>query len=513
MRLSFSKLFRRTPAPAPVSDPSEGSVVLASYPAAQSTPNRRTIQASVQSARLDISPFERLRMVAISRELERGDALVNRFLDLAEQYSVGPNGLRLRPASADAEWAKLARLEFEGWMPYADIASRQGWSQLESLILRLMLVDGEIFIFLTESEESGRPRVQLLETQCVATPPHLRAYEGRQIVEGVELDANGRPTAYWVALQSAPSPYVGFNQQWERVPAEQIIHVFEPSRPGQVRGLPIFYPVINDILDLQELQGLEMLAAKDAAETSKVINNETGEAHQETSGIGDSLRRRVAAAAAPETEEQRQAYYQQAIGGKTVVLKRGDDMKQFESQRPSVAVQQFWDYVGARAMAGAGLPIEIIIMKSLQGTMTRAALDMANAWFRSRSAALVGHLGRVYEHVIERSHAQGFLPSLPADWRKFRYTPPRSINVDVGRQSVALINEWKAGWRTLDEIANQLGYEWEEILEQKAREMAFAKELAARYGIDRAELIQMTPNETAATAAPASQPQPQDPAA
>jgi capsid protein len=240
------------------------------------------------------------------------------------------------------------------------------------------------------------------------------------------------------------------------------------------------------------LQEFEMLAAKDASETSTVFKLASGEM-----SVKNLIRNRVGVnTQTPDgtaTTAQREEYYQQAIGGRKLILGPGDDAQQFQSNRPSVAVQAFWDYVSARAAAGMGLPLEIIIMRSMQGTMTRAALDMANAFFRCRAAARAESFGRIWEHVI--GSTRSLQAGLPVDWRKIRYTPPRSINVDVGRNSNALINEWKAGLRTLEDIAGELGKDWQEILMQRGIELVRSSEIEKQLGLSPGSILGNPPQQ------------------
>src|SRR5690606_19672887 len=119
------------------------------------------------------------------------------------------------------------------------------------------------------SPNSGRPRLQLITADRVETPPWLYSQEGVSIIDGVQVDAFGRPVAYWVKPDDPL--FVAPQEKWVALPADRVIHDFQRSRISQYRGLPIIYPVLADMKDLQELQGLEMLAAKDAARKSTAI--------------------------------------------------------------------------------------------------------------------------------------------------------------------------------------------------------------------------------------------------
>jgi capsid protein len=450
--------------------------VLAGYHLQEWTPDRRWWVNTSQEAKKDIPYGVRRSMLSWSRDLERRDPLFNRFLDLCEQYVIGPTGLRIVSDSANTAWGARANAEFAGWEPYCDISSLFGWGQRQSLIEREVEVAGEVFIHLTFGS-TARPRIKLIESEHIETPPGLT--EKDRVFDGVRLDANDRPVSYFIKPADPSKP-------WPEIPAEQMLHIFEPSRVGQVRGLPIVYAVLRDLIDLDELQGFEMRAAKDAARTSKVIKTATGEVS--VSQLRRSrLDKSTQTPAGTAVTSSKSDFYHDVIGAETVVLQKGDEYQQFASDRPSVAVQSFWDYVSARAAAGLGLPVEILIMRSLQGTMTRAALDMANGFFRCRTAARGEAFRRVWEHVIGST-----LPlraGQPGDWRNIKFTPPRAINVDVGRNSTALINEWKAGFRTLESIAAETGQDWQDIIDQRGREASYAKEKEVQLGLIPGSLL------------------------
>lgn len=452
--------------------------VLNGYHLTEWTPSRNTRVNQSQSARMDIPNATRRQLLSWSREMERKDPIFNAFLDLCERYVIGPTGLRIVSGSQDATWAQLANFEWENWQPFCDVSSRFSFGQRQGLIEREVEVAGEVFVYLTYGE-SGRPRIQLIESESVETPPDKARDDS--VCDGVRLDINDRPVEYFVKQRDG---------KYRAIAAESVLHIVEPSRVGQVRGLPIVYPVLADMVDLRESLDLEMVAHKDGAETSKFITTATGE----ISAV--NLRRAVTTGSSQSpsgvaTATSRREYFEEKLGGRTVVGVNGDSMQQFANHRPAEAVQKFWDFVSARIAAGMGLPIEIMLMRSLQGTMTRAALDMANGFFRCRSAARAESFNQIWNHVVIGNNA--LRRGLPVDWRKIRYTPPRSINVDVGRNSQALIAEWQAGFRTLENIAAEMGHDWKDILRQRATELAFAGQLEAANGLPGGSVLKGTP--------------------
>lgn len=86
-----------------------------------------------------------------------------------------------------------------------------------------------------------------------------------RIIQGVEFDALGRRIAYWLYEQ-----HPGSNNQWlsmdsKRVPAEDVIHVFLPKRPGQARGYSWLAPVLQRLRSFDEMEDAVIEQAKIAA--------------------------------------------------------------------------------------------------------------------------------------------------------------------------------------------------------------------------------------------------------
>ena len=467
--------------------PKQAPVIVDRYEAGRRwDPRRSTIPGYYQDARLDASQMERTEIVRKARYFERNNGLVNKLADLFEQYTVGPSGLKFVPASSNPEWNKAARDNWNTWCTMPDISSLWSFATIQSLGSRSWLVDGELFVVKTSgrvrSDQQSFPRIQLVETHRVETPPS--AYGDPTIYDGIKLDKTGRPVEYYVREGS------GLDERHVAYPASSIVHIGEPSRPGMYRCLPMLYPVLNDLHDLDDLQLLEMDAAKEAAKTTNVIKTKSGEVSDE-----DLRRQRFKIAGAQGTsggsDQVRTQYYEDVFQGRAKVLKHGDEFAQFISSRPSVAQQQYWDYLLAKICAGVGISKLLVVPSSMQGTVVRADLDVASSWFRARSAVMAGKWTEVYHYVTEwGTRNTRSMSDPPHDWKKVTVRPPRTVNVDVGRNATALIAEYKAGWRTLEEICGELGSDWEEVLTQRGTEMARAKEIEEEFKLAPGVLIE-----------------------
>ncbi len=74
-------------------------------------------------------------------------------------------------------------------------------------------------------------------------------------------------------------------------------------------------------------------------------------------------------------------------------------------------------------------------------------------------------------------------------WDRCKYNIPRSIIVDIGRDSTKEIEEIKHGLKTLQDAYSERGLDWEAQLEQCAKETSFIKETAAKYGLKESDLL------------------------
>jgi capsid protein len=302
----------------------------------------------------------------------------------------------------------------------------------------------------------------------------------------------------------------GFNdEEYRRIPADQIIHVFEPTRPGEYRGLSFFAAVLNELHDLDDLHILEMLAAKDAAEKSTIYETVSGELDATAEGMRrEKFGQATQNSSGTETTENKTRFAKQTLGGRVMAIKVGEKVTQFQSNRPTVTQQWYWDYLTGRICAGVGISKLLVYPYSMQGTVTRADLDVMAGFFRSRSEVLGGVFTEIRNYVLWwdiQNNVQ--LADPPSDWRKVTVRPPRSVNVDVGRNSSAMLAELKSGARTYEDVYAELGRDYRDQLRQRAKEAQLIHELAEEFEVSPGEIADFAAN-AIATAAATAQPQP-----
>lgn len=438
--------------------------------ATQFSTTRSWRNAPLQDARLDITKSHRTVLQSKSRDWELSSAFYQSLASTWEQYTVG-TGIQLPAASSDEEWNKVADEEWEKSKPLLNIETRLGFDNDQGIVARRDFVDGEHFLILTR--EGAYPRYQMAEGHRCFTPESLASYEGKQIFDGVRVENTGRVLGYY------------FDGSTTLVDAGFVVHVHEPGRARQYRGIPRCTASLNILHDLQDLRLLEMVAAKDAAELSTIYKTESGEMPASLVSMAQKFRSTSTAnGATGSVTDNRREYYQSAVGGKNIVLQRGDSATQHIPERPGTNTREYWRLLQADVCADAKIPLSIIYPDSMQGTVFRGSISAFASFCRGVTAVYSTHFARVRNYTIRSATAYNSkLAKLPRDWQKVSPGTVRSPDVDIGRNSSAAIAELKAGIRTFCGLAAELGKDGKQLLREKAAEIAFIKELAKENNI------------------------------
>jgi capsid protein len=434
------------------------------YEGAQPSYNRTHLMGRVQSARADVDSWTRTELVRKSRHLHRNDPVVHGVIERLVTYTIGCGLTPFATTSNDA-WNNLADQVWADWVDMADLQSRTSFSVLQSVIMRSILVDGEIFALLTHGR-SGRPRIQLIESH------HVRGGNKETDYQGIRLDSMGRPEAYLVWPDKAEKAI--------EVPADQMVHFWIPERAQQYRGLPILAAGINTAHDYADILDFEMVAVKDHASRINVVKTQNGEMSSE------GLRRErfsPLGAATGDNSQDGTRYYEDRLGADTLVMKRGDEFVPFVSNRPSPAWQGFIDHLCNSICLTMNLPPSVILPMKVGGADTRRDLAAAQRVFEQLQNALLSPLERIRRYVLMNEIQDGRLLNPPSDWRKAEWQTPPSMTVDSGRDRNADREDVKAGLLSLVEYFGRYGSHWKQELEKNARAAKFVQDLSDSMGV------------------------------
>ena len=177
---------------------------------------------------------------------------------------------------------------WKGWTEECDADGRTNFYGLQHLVGLALFEAGEIFVRIRPRRPSQRLpipfQLQLLEAEMLDPTYQLELSNGHVIRNGIELNQIGRRVAYWFWKQHpGDKTLLSGHGTRVRVPARNVLHIFQAKRAGQLRGVPrtlqaLIKLYLLDIYDDAELER-KKIAALHAAfitrpDTEDPIGNE-----------------------------------------------------------------------------------------------------------------------------------------------------------------------------------------------------------------------------------------------
>lgn len=229
--------------------------------------------ASILSADQEIKGNLRL-LRARGRELSRNNPVAKSYLKLLVANVLGEKGIGYKPQvrNNDKSLNQAFNEKIErAWCDWSKrgictVDGKLSFRALQNLVLKTLATDGEIFVRRVKGFEGNKFRyaLQLIDADQV---DHLytraASKQENEIRMGVEVDQWGRPVAYFVNRQH-PSD-LGGSLVKERIPAEQILHLYDPERVQQTRGITWFHPCMLELRMLGGYVEAELVAARTGA--------------------------------------------------------------------------------------------------------------------------------------------------------------------------------------------------------------------------------------------------------
>ncbi len=217
--------------------------------------------------------FNQNELRAKSRDLVRRNAWANAAL---ESYVANAIGTGIKPQSMLIQSAQREAVQalWRNWCVDADAAGLTDFYGLQAMACRAMLEGGEALMRLryrrADDGLSVGLQLQVLEPEHLPANMNTTAENGNLIRAGIEFDRLGRRVAYHL-YRSHPqdgslTPMSGAGDvSTARVDAREIVHLYRPLRPGQIRGEPWLARALVKLHDLDQYDDAELVRKKTAA--------------------------------------------------------------------------------------------------------------------------------------------------------------------------------------------------------------------------------------------------------
>lgn len=219
-----------------------------------------------------------------ARDLVRRDCWANAAVDAFVSNAIS-TGIKPQSMCHDESYRTTVQKLWQNWVEEADVSGQTDFYGLQALATRSMVEAGECFIrILPRPAESGLAvplQIQVLESEHVPLNLNTILPNGNLIRSGVEFSPDGERVAYHVYTSHPGDGSAGVTLMTDIVPvriaATEIVHLFRPLRPGQIRGESWLSRALVRLFDLDQYQDAELVRKKTAAMFAGFITRQNPE--------------------------------------------------------------------------------------------------------------------------------------------------------------------------------------------------------------------------------------------
>lgn len=420
-----------------------------------------------------------------SRDLAINDDYAKRFLEMVVANVVGPKGIRLQSKVKfrNGEFDQVAnRIIESAWKRWAaegvpTVCGEYSWQGILEIITESVPRDGEVLLEEIYDRPSDRNpfgySLNLIEADHLDENLNRDLPGKNPIVMGVERDRKTRRPISYYFLREHPgnAVYAAAGNEYEVAPAERIIHVFRPSRIGQVRGVPWLHTAMNSLKMLSGYEEAELVAARAAASKMGFLKTPTGDdyAGQDTD---------------PDTKEPISEFEPGIIEQ----LPIGWEFQSYDPDYPSGNYAAFKKAQLQKVASGLGVSYNTLA-SDLEGvnysSIRTGILEERVNWRRIQRWIIAKLCDRVFRHWLEWSlTVSDELRPLLLQERLFAPSwQPRGWDwVDPLKDESANEKAIQNGLKTRQEIIAERGGDLEDTFEQLAREKQLAEQLGLELG-------------------------------
>ncbi len=432
---------------------------------------------------------------ARARDLAQNNDYVKRYLSMVAANVAGQgvsiqSQARWDDGQPDIQLNEAIEAAFAHWAAQPEITSRMDWSEVQRLVARSVAMDGEALIRL--SIQDRRLQLQLLDPTLL---DDTYSDATKRIVMGVETSETGAPVAYHI-LTSHPGD-VAADRRRERVPAENIIHLYRTDRPQQTRGVTWLHTAMKRLNDLGGYEEAAIIAARVGAAKMGFFTTPDGD----LSPLADA-------------GDVAGELYQDADPGRFGLLPPGYDFKSFDPDYPH---EQYGTFVKAQLRgiaAGLGVAYHNLAgdLEAVNFSSARAGtLEERDQWMILQDWFVAGFVRPVFEAWLDAALLAGeIIVITKAGPRPLDSTVATKVLsgvvlagrrwswVDPVKDVQANLMAIESGLKSRREVAAEQGRDLDDVWAQIAREQAEAARLGLNFKGDANGMADQTdPNSNA----------------
>lgn len=402
------------------------------------------------------------------------------------------------------KWCEKTEAEFRWWCENrlnCDMLGENNFYEIQRLAVKSWLMSGDVFVLIKREKSTDfNPygiRLQVVEADRVCTPAGngVMMYgttEGtlkeNEIHDGVEVDKMGRIVAYHVCSQY-PNFYTK-SPEWQRVKAvgektglPNVLHLMDPERPDQYRGVTLLAPTIEMILQGRRYTEAELTASIIQSYFTAWIKID-GDVTE--SPIKGNYGGEDEAEADSEAETDDYDDEIEMSPGKVIRLKKGESVDYGNPNVPTAGYEVFMKTINKQIGAGVETPYEVFMKEfTASYSASKGALEEFAEVAKVKRSLVVSDLCQpVYEIWLAEAVARGRIsapgffddPLIRKAWCDARWDGPAQTHLDPEKEAKANEIIVKNGWKTNEQVTREFyGENWNENIQdctQEAKIMA-----------------------------------------
>lgn len=445
--------------------------------------DRTTADWIAQGTSQDAETYSSLRALRNrSRQLIRDNDYARHAKRVVISNVIGAQGIRMQPRLKMQRGDKLAdalnkqiETAWKRWCKpdNCDVAGKLSFVALQRMAMGGVFESGEILVRLVR-QPFGHSKIplglELIESdQLIETKSGQ--YGENMIRMGVEVNQWRRPQAYWLyANHPGDITFQGMNpSRILRVPADEVIHLFVPDRPGDTRGIPWLHSTLKRLHQLEGFEEAEVVAARASSALMGFL-----EQADPTDPMVD-----------PDTLFQGQAV-DEFSPGMIKKLAPGEKFNGWAPQRAQGSFEPFMRSMLRGVCAGLGISYASLSKDSGQSNYSSSRLDLLeerSMWCGLQHYMIEHFNQRVFEEWLYMAVLAGEvrLPGFETDpddvFDCIKWRPRGWAWVDPEKDVAAAVKSVRSGFKTERQVIEENGDDYEDHMHQRKQEVELGKEL------------------------------------
>ncbi len=413
---------------------------------------------------------------ARSQDASRNNPWIVSALRIAVAHEVGC-GIQPRPMIPDKGLREKILALWNQWIKEADADGAHHFYSWQALIARAERESGEVFVRLrprrVEDGLSVPLQVQALEADLL--PIHHNTMNGgNKVRQGIELTPYGKRVAYWFYPEHPNDRWRQQTNELTRVPASDVVHHYNPQRPGQLRGVPTPVSVLYRARNLDQFESAELTRKKNKAKFQGAIYRES----PDNLPIGDTP---SVIEDGREIIDIEEGYLLQLAFNEKIELYGGDT--------GNVGALDFIRTHLRAIAAGMGVPVELMT-GDYAGANDRLMRVTLNAFYRDLETAQERLINQVLQPIwnawLDAAVFAGAiaLPRYFDDkriWQKCEWRAHAWSYVNPLQEVQTAILKINAGLTSRSAVIAESGWDAEEIDQQQAADKQREKQLGLEF--------------------------------